>query len=569
MSTVGLHSEDSFKFFVDNITLEKGGKDEKGNDVMEISGIATTRDKDSQDEEIDERGWDVSYFLSNGFFNYNHQSKFNPSAVIGEPTSAEITPRGVYVKGFLYPESKLARSVYDTAKMLQKSSSTRRMGFSIEGKVLERDPYNEKKILKATLTGCALTLNPRNPNTLVDILKGEYHQDDFVYDYMEGEEANHTVEKSEIDSTYIIHLERDGKTICIDRDLNIKITESPISVQVEKSLSASENSHITVESVDKELKNTEELPKIQKNLSKGEAYSEIFNYIYNNDLVKAEEVYEAAKLIATKRSKMNKNQEPEVTSDDIMKSLDAVIGKASTTLIKSEDLDDEGEGAPAPADNDEDEEEMELKKARDEAESKLQSYLSSKKSKKDIEKGEGSAPKADENAASMGKVGEFMSKSEVSDLVKGIMGGSFNETTDLIKSLGQATKGILEKNQILEKSLEDEIGRNNTLEKSIQDVLERVQKVENTPIPSRTVTSQNYMKHPTLEKSLDGNSKSLHAVQHKTQILDILDRKAALDSAEPNMLYAQSMAAFESSGALSKGVIDDLQKSEGIDIVGL
>jgi hypothetical protein len=170
---------DNFNFFVDEVTLEKAGKDAQGRDLMKIGGIATTKAKDTDGEEIDEKGWDTDYFVNSGFFNYNHQSKFNPKAVIGEPTSAKVTKDGVYVEGYLYSDSDLAKSVYDTTKMLEGSSSKRRMGFSIEGKALERDSINPKKITKARLTGCALTLNPKNPNTLVNIMKGDYHDDDY------------------------------------------------------------------------------------------------------------------------------------------------------------------------------------------------------------------------------------------------------------------------------------------------------------------------------------------------------------------------------------------------------
>src|SRR5690606_2837507 len=53
-------------------------------------------------------------------------------------------------------------------------SPDRRMGFSIEGKALDRDPLNPKRITKARITGVAITASPKNPNTLMSIVKGEY-----------------------------------------------------------------------------------------------------------------------------------------------------------------------------------------------------------------------------------------------------------------------------------------------------------------------------------------------------------------------------------------------------------
>lgn len=607
---------DNFTFFVDNVTLEKAGKDKQGNDIMKVGGIATTKAKDTDGEEIDVNGWDVDYFVNSGFFNYNHQAKFNPRAVIGEPTKAEIRPEGVYVEGFLYADSELAKSVYDTTKMLEGSSSNRRMGFSIEGQALERDPLDQKKITKARLTGCALTLNPKNPNTLVNIVKGEYHTDDFVYDYDDvPEEVKTNLEKSE---DYIIHLERDGKIVQVDKDLNIKITEKTGTKDIKKSLSTVSGAAMTVESVDQDVKSSERLPEVKKYLSKGEVYSEIFNYIYDVDLEKADMMYKLIEATATKRIQMKTKQEnvttPEITKDDIQKSLDIVLGASSDNLEKGDysaemkradsfkgeksdmekgdhnasrsnvqkaEGEDDDEKSDMEKAMDKDEEYQKLKKAHDESGKDMEDYKSK------IEKGEVSGYPAttaakeetmqsDPNAASMGKEGEFMSKGDMGELVKGLettlnasiekgLGGA----VDLIKSLAIATQGVLNANNDLEKSLDGEVQRNDDLKKSLDDTIERLVKVENTEIPSRTITSQNYKTHPTLEKSVDGaGGMQLHPVNDKQQILDILDRKADLDGDKPNMAYAQSMMAFESSNVIDKSIVVDLMKSENIEIIG-
>ena len=261
----------------------------------------------------------------------------------------------------------------------------------------------------------------------------------------------------------------------------------------------------------------------------------------------------------------------------------------------------------------EDEEYQKLKKACDISKKAMDEY------KDKMEKGEISGYPAkpaakeetmqtDENAASIGKEGEFIkkgegeegdslekgedspkseekkeetssedtiSKSEVNDLVKGIetsMAGAIKkglgQTADLIKSLATATQGILNQNEEFQKGLDTEREANADLKKSLDNTLERLEKVEKTPIPSRTVTSETYKKHPTLEKSEDGGANQLHIKQNRKQILDILDQKAGLDGASPNMAYANAMATFESSGILDKSIISDLQKSEGVDIIG-
>ena len=106
------------------------------------------------------------------------------------------------------------------------------------------------------------------------------------------------------------------------------------------------------------------------------------------------------------------------------------------------------------------------------------------------------------------------------------------------------------------------------MRKSLEDTLEAVERIGNTPIPSKTVTSNNYMAHPSLEKSMDSVNQ-LHAVADKHKILEMLDRKADLDGTNPNMRFAQGMMTFESSGILEKSLQSDLEKSEGITILGL
>ena len=618
--------DDNFQFFVDKVTLEKAGKDENGREIMKVGGIATTKAKDTDGEEIDEKGWDTDYFVNSGFFNYNHQSKFNPKAVIGEPTTAKVTKDGIYVEGFLYSDSDLAQSVYDTTKMLESSSSNRRMGFSIEGKALERDPFNPKKIKKARLTGCALTLNPKNPNTLVNILKGEgVDVSDYKYD---EEQIGQDIEKSE---EYLVCLEKNGKKVQIDKDLNIKITD--IDKKIEKSISTVSASAVLVEDVDQNTKNRIAPDEGSKKLTKGEVYSEIFDYIYSVDLEKAEMMFNIIEATATKRIQMKNNidnvENPNITKDDLQKSLDLVMGVVSSndTLTKGKTHKGEGSHDGEMSYEDkmykaqcEDEEYQALKKACDSSKKALEEYEGK------IEKGEVSGYPAtpasksetmigDENAASIGKEGSFIKKGEQEpeegkpegeeeedsvekgkvhksmykglkksmdddlgddSLIKsvGVMIDSslekgFSETHDLIKSLAQVAQGLVHKNDDLEKGLETQLSVNDELRKSLSDTLEAVERIGNTPIPSKTVTSQNYQQHPSLEKSMDGGSNQLHAVRDKQQILEIMDRRADLDSQTPNMRIAKAMMHFESNGVMEKSIHSELLKSEGVDIVGI
>jgi len=170
-----------FNFFVP-IEFEKA-QNKKGEKIMKIKGIASTADQDSDGEILDPVGFDLSRFLSTGFLNWNHQAKNDASKIVGEPTMAKITPKGdLYVEGTLYNGHSLAESIWSMAETLERNGSSRRIGFSIEGRATERDIVNPKKITKALLTGLAITPTPVNTNTFMDLCKGEQKEDWIEYE---------------------------------------------------------------------------------------------------------------------------------------------------------------------------------------------------------------------------------------------------------------------------------------------------------------------------------------------------------------------------------------------------
>jgi hypothetical protein len=167
----------NFKFFCPVGVIQKA-KDKEGNEIMRLGGIASTMDKDSDGEFLDPTGFDISEFKKSGVINWHHQSKNSPSAIIGEPHKAEIRKDGFYVEADLYPNSKLAQEVYEVAQVMALDSKTRRLGYSIEGTVVERDEDNPKIVKKAIITGLAITHMPKNAQTFADIIKGKVLVDD-------------------------------------------------------------------------------------------------------------------------------------------------------------------------------------------------------------------------------------------------------------------------------------------------------------------------------------------------------------------------------------------------------
>jgi len=91
--------------------------------------------------------------------------------VLGYPLSVETRGRETHLEGVLLLDRPKAREVYDTARSLQKAGGGRRLGFSIEGQVMERDPRNAKRIIKARVLNCAITHNPINADTNLELMK--------------------------------------------------------------------------------------------------------------------------------------------------------------------------------------------------------------------------------------------------------------------------------------------------------------------------------------------------------------------------------------------------------------
>ena len=54
---------------------------------------------------------------------------------------------------------------------MRKAGGHRTLGFSVEGQVLERDPMDPKIVTKAKVINCAITSNPINPDTSLELMK--------------------------------------------------------------------------------------------------------------------------------------------------------------------------------------------------------------------------------------------------------------------------------------------------------------------------------------------------------------------------------------------------------------
>lgn len=134
-----------------------------------IAGLASTNAVDQQGESIMQKGIDLSPIdASKGYFNYDHQK--GPENLIGTIDGYSQSDKGLYVHGKLFKDHDRAKSVYQIMNSLGKSERGR-VGLSVEGQVLERDPLNPQVIKKCKISKVAVTLNPVNTDTYADLVK--------------------------------------------------------------------------------------------------------------------------------------------------------------------------------------------------------------------------------------------------------------------------------------------------------------------------------------------------------------------------------------------------------------
>jgi hypothetical protein len=157
-----------FKFDFDCEVFEKAGPDGK---ERRIGGIVSTDHMDRQHEILLQEGLDFSPFLKGGWFNDNHDK--TTEALVGYPDKAVLRElpdgrKGWYVEGYLLKGHDRADRLWDLANALQKTD--RKLGFSVEGQILDRDPKSPGTVRKAVVREVAITRCPVNEQTALSVL---------------------------------------------------------------------------------------------------------------------------------------------------------------------------------------------------------------------------------------------------------------------------------------------------------------------------------------------------------------------------------------------------------------
>jgi len=173
-----LLEEDRFEVFVPDTfeILEKAGNEDI-EETRPIGGFCSTEHLDRQEEVVVAKGLMFDDFINFGYFNDNHRQ--DTSAVLGYPRVVKLIDSKWWTEGNLIKGYTPADKVWELAKALKKSRAPRRLGFSIEGKVLARDE-NTRRILRAAVRNVAITNCPVNTACTWDILAKAFGSENAV-----------------------------------------------------------------------------------------------------------------------------------------------------------------------------------------------------------------------------------------------------------------------------------------------------------------------------------------------------------------------------------------------------
>jgi hypothetical protein len=147
----------------------KKAKDDK----VFIEGVISSEKTDASGEIIKQDGLDFSYLMSSGYLNYEHRT--GVENILGE--ALKIVPsekeglKATVMKGMLYKKKKIVKDILETIDAMKDAGSNRKLGFSVEGRVMARDPRNPKIITKAKVLNVSITANPCNTDADFEIVK--------------------------------------------------------------------------------------------------------------------------------------------------------------------------------------------------------------------------------------------------------------------------------------------------------------------------------------------------------------------------------------------------------------
>ena len=549
-----------FKFFIPNAKFDNFEKS------FHVAGIASTPDMDSDGEFLDPNGMDLEFFNRYGFVNWQHQTKTNPDSIVGEPTMSKIFKKGeelpdgttaekdcLWVEAELYEDQDTAKKVVKLAETLKKSNSNRRLGFSVEGKVLKKDPNNEKRITHSRITGLAITPTPKNSYSFADLIqKGiteegtEYNEDD--------REANGGEEIYIVDITN----PETGERIVVNQHYEIKII---------KALTTDSGSALKKEDVEGDNK--------EVNAQKQEFYNkrqakEMF----------AKTVSSESQLIDIMQilNKLNNSNSMTKISNEAIEKAKTLLGMETeeTDLEKakkkkpSKKEDEEKETKEQEDDETEEDEEKEDNDDSDESEEedeKEKSFTISDFGMSSVKEMDALIEKAKDLSKLQKTVVRDGKKKNVVYIAKEEDHFQADEIKKAQDVLQTQNKAVIKAIDTFAKGVENQFEFMNEINAKI---LERLENVEDTSKGRKSFPSSK-----SIEKSFgseefakSADMKQISISTQKQRLLEIMDTKTFQGTNEvKDQEFAKAMASFEGTNTLPRRIIERLREENKIEVV--
>ena len=520
--------ESSFRFWCPiSKAAEKIVDPTTGEDLMVLGGIASTADEDSDGEFLDPKGFDIKPLLESGLVNWHHQAKGQPATIIGEPRTAEIRKEGLYIETVLYPSSKIAQDVWELAQTLEKDSKTRRLGYSIEGKVLKRKSDNPndpgyKHISKAVITGVAITHMPKNPKTFANIIKGEIDDDD---DEFEKEEETATQEEG--------------------RGMDTKRGKA-----------------LMRESVDKRMKRT--------TFGKAEVFERLFNDIPGIAIQKASQIYSLIDKIA------HMNEKKTITEEDIQKAYEALGLEPESTEEVSKGCDACGgsEKVLSKGKKAEDAEEVEEEETVEEETEKGCGDGDNPKIVKKADEEEAEETEEEEEETEEEEAKETVKKGGDNrfDRIEKALATSHQLTSKSIRAVGVLVKGLMtelqaskSENAELHELIKGQGEEISQLREAINEFGAQVP-ARKSVTAARVVERQFAKSNETdIEKAEQEQPKGVSMSRQPQIVAEILDQATFAKGYDEE--FSKACMSFEASHALPANVIKRLKNEFNVDII--
>lgn len=189
-------TKDKFSFVVP-ATLEKSKDGE-----WRVRGLASTGRVDQQGEMIMQKGVDLSPIdKKRGILNWDHAH--GPENTIGVLDGYNRTDKGLFIEGRLFKNHSKAKAVREIMESLGEGDQGR-MGLSVEGRIIERDPSNPSIIRRCQISAVALTMNPVNTDTFADIVKSMNASEQVEFDSQETAQIDEKSDEPTFTSTQVL-----------------------------------------------------------------------------------------------------------------------------------------------------------------------------------------------------------------------------------------------------------------------------------------------------------------------------------------------------------------------------